>query len=74
MLPTSICSDDARIVFRRYPSGATFVLTHTNLLTDERTDMHRMDMMYEALSMVLGPTMMADALQFNKAKFRVRCR
>ena len=59
-------------MYRRFPSGATFALTHTDLLTDERTDMQRMDAIYEAMSMVLGPAMMSDAMQFNKAKFRVR--
>lgn len=38
-LPTTIASAESKIVYRHFPSGATLVLTHTDVLSDEGADM-----------------------------------
>lgn len=71
-LATSLCSDDARITFRSFPSGATFALTHTDLLADEADDAARLAAVHEALVLALGADALADAARFDRAAFR-RC-
>ena len=70
MLPVSISSHDSRIVYRKFPSGATLALTHSDLLSNDAHDLDRIECMYEAMAVALGVDQLADASKFDKVKLK----